>query len=944
MTMLFVLLCQSTGLLALGLLALHLTRGRGPTVQTLVGRATLTSVALLALLLPLSGYVAPVVRVTPGQEPTPQQVAALPVREGEELPPVGAPLAAPSAITPLDSPAPAAISTPAAISKPADTAPAPAAPKTPRPHALHWQTRRAGGPLQSRLLRSKEVGSLWLAVTSALLLWLAVTSALLLWLGVCQWHLTRLRRTASAVTPCPATALLASRAPSPPRLLTHSSVHSPFLAGYRRPAIFLPEAFETQFEADALRAIFVHELAHRDRRDNLWTLAARFLCALLWPQPLLWLLVRQLEHLSEDACDEAVLSHHCSPRAYADCLLSLATRPPLALPQRTVSAGVAPFRSSVGRRIQRILSAKGDRPMPVITPRLRLAAAAVTIAAALGSAFLVSSAPAQTTAPAPSLLTPQEQQYQAEKTQDLENLKIISLALVQYTQDHDEFYPDAAHWMDELSPYIKDKTVFFDPFQPNAQRYGYAFNRNCSGKTIAAFAEPAEVVSIFDSTLGTQNASDTGQSLALRPIQRIGESSSTAYSGYSFADGHVRWKPQTNQLLFAIKWDKRFIKMTPAYPDAGLPKVLHNPPHIMSNPGANYNQALSALRSIFTAASAQPDPKLSQAQLLASLTPVQGPGVVVTLRDSKKPFSVPIPAGLALPNIIHDSDINEVVNELRAAGAEAIAVNNQRLVTTSAVRCAGPTVYVNNMPQAAPFVIQAIGGPKALYGAITLPGGVASQLKEYDPAMFTVQQAATLTLPAYTGGSEPRYARPVPASAAEVAEPVRQKLLFLQKTLGVQGNAFQAQQHSLMRYDQRLEAAVHQALPQASPATLVQALNLERLIGGWTVDYPNAENYGAFAKSKGNRVGEAQAEQWMARDQTDLRRERVEEVQLFPRTPGSRSLLRQIHKIAIQESVLGRDMASEAGTEMYRAELRQEQGAGLGPAAMPKVRQQFFKQ
>ena len=137
----------------------------------------------------------------------------------------------------------------------------------------------------------------------------------------------------------------------------------------------------------ALRAILAHELAHLARRDNAWTLAARLLCALLWPQPLLWVLCRRLEQIGEEACDQAVLAQDCPPRAYADCLLTLAERHPLGRRERALGAGVAPFRSSLGRRIGRILD-KGTHAMSTVTPRLRLTIAALTVAAALGGAFL----------------------------------------------------------------------------------------------------------------------------------------------------------------------------------------------------------------------------------------------------------------------------------------------------------------------------------------------------------------------------------------------------------------------------------------------------------------------------------------------------------------------------------------------------------------------------
>ena len=156
---------------------------------------------------------------------------------------------------------------------------------------------------------------------------------------------------------------------------------------------------------------------------------------------------------------------------------------------------------------------------------------------------------------------------------------------------------------------------------------------------------------------------------------------------------------------------------------------------------------------------------LARAQFLAGLTDVKGPGVVVTLNDSKKPMP-PMPAGFAPPNIIHDTDIAAVVNELKAAGAEAISVNGQRIVAVSPVRCVGPTVMVNFTPQTPPFVIKAIGNPKTLYTAIELPGGVTQGIRATDPAMFTTQIAKQpLLIAAYAGGLEPKFAQPAGVDA-----------------------------------------------------------------------------------------------------------------------------------------------------------------------------------
>lgn len=158
---------------------------------------------------------------------------------------------------------------------------------------------------------------------------------------------------------------------------------------------------------------------------------------------------------------------------------------------------------------------------------------------------------------------------------------------------------------------------------------------------------------------------------------------------------------------------------------------------------------------------------LKSAKFLAGLTRVQGPGVEVILNDSKKPYTGMLPPGFAPPNIIHDTDINIVINELKQAGAEVLSVNDQRMVATSAVRCAGPTVYVNNTQAAPPFVIKAIGDPKTLEAALNIPGGEADIINHFDKDMLKIQVFKHLVVPAYSGVSQPKYAVSVPAVAGK---------------------------------------------------------------------------------------------------------------------------------------------------------------------------------
>lgn len=146
-----------------------------------------------------------------------------------------------------------------------------------------------------------------------------------------------------------------------------------------------------------------------------------------------------------------------------------------------------------------------------------------------------------------------------------------------------------------------------------------------------------------------------------------------------------------------------------------------------------------------------------EVELLSGMTAVKGPGIELTIEDSKKIISSKEDGNLY---IIHDEDMLKVINELKAAGAEAISINNQRLIATSEIRCAGPTVSVNNTRLAAPFIIKAIGNPTTLENAINMRGGVAESLSVWG-IQVSVRQAAHLVIPGYEGVAQFKYSEPV---------------------------------------------------------------------------------------------------------------------------------------------------------------------------------------
>lgn len=138
---------------------------------------------------------------------------------------------------------------------------------------------------------------------------------------------------------------------------------------------------------------------------------------------------------------------------------------------------------------------------------------------------------------------------------------------------------------------------------------------------------------------------------------------------------------------------------------------------------------------------------------MAGTTAVKGPGVVLTIEDSKKALSSADNTNLY---IIHDEDVLKVINELRAAGAEAIAINDQRLTANSEIRCAGPTISINNTRISAPYEIKAIGNAKNMENAVKMRGGVAESLSVWG-IRLDVHQEANIIIPAYKGAVQFKY-------------------------------------------------------------------------------------------------------------------------------------------------------------------------------------------
>jgi len=150
------------------------------------------------------------------------------------------------------------------------------------------------------------------------------------------------------------------------------------------------------------------------------------------------------------------------------------------------------------------------------------------------------------------------------------------------------------------------------------------------------------------------------------------------------------------------------------------------------------------------------DQELRAASLAAGLVPVRGPGLRVVLDDSDLSES---PSGNINDLVIHSQDVQGVVNALWKAGAEAMAINGQRLVGTSAVLCVGNTLLLNGTVHSPPYEVVALGAARDRFEADRLVRRLHTDAKAFE-LRFSVDRESSLEVPAYEGATNLRYARP----------------------------------------------------------------------------------------------------------------------------------------------------------------------------------------
>ena len=152
----------------------------------------------------------------------------------------------------------------------------------------------------------------------------------------------------------------------------------------------------------------------------------------------------------------------------------------------------------------------------------------------------------------------------------------------------------------------------------------------------------------------------------------------------------------------------------------------------------------------------------------AGLTPRSGAGVTVSLSDAPEEVR-----GVSTkdPNllVVHQQDIQAVVNAMWKGGASAITIEGQRIVSTTGIRCEGNAVLLQGVPYSQPYDIAAVGDPAALTAAIETDQFISVyRFQAADPEIavgWELSQEALVEAPAFDGLVDLSYAKPLPDPA-----------------------------------------------------------------------------------------------------------------------------------------------------------------------------------
>lgn len=144
----------------------------------------------------------------------------------------------------------------------------------------------------------------------------------------------------------------------------------------------------------------------------------------------------------------------------------------------------------------------------------------------------------------------------------------------------------------------------------------------------------------------------------------------------------------------------------------------------------------------------QNETEIKNNQTLLGLTEISGQGLIIRLDENREVNSNEV---LNISGyLVHEEDLLYIVNELFNAGADAISINDQRIINTTSIICDGNIIRINGEMVSTPITIKAIGSPEGMEGAINRPGGYL-QLMVNDGVIATIERSENITIPKYEG-------------------------------------------------------------------------------------------------------------------------------------------------------------------------------------------------
>ena len=153
--------------------------------------------------------------------------------------------------------------------------------------------------------------------------------------------------------------------------------------------------------------------------------------------------------------------------------------------------------------------------------------------------------------------------------------------------------------------------------------------------------------------------------------------------------------------------------------------------------------------------STQKSEELKKNNMLLGLTDVTGEWIIITVQDGQAPKNKDI----ASEFLVHDGDLREIVSELSNAGAEAISINDQRIVSTTCINCVGNVISINGEKVNSPFVIKAIGNQASLY-SLNRPGSyIKLYMEDYTPV--EIKKSNNIEIKKYNGALTHKYAKTI---------------------------------------------------------------------------------------------------------------------------------------------------------------------------------------